>query len=215
MRQRVLEHVRELGVPGLLVDELERAELRDQRRDALADLATRARSRSANSRPMTDAIWSARFGSSSSRSRRAIRTPWMLSGTATSASGRVTTTTVAVAPEHALLEQRFRHLLDEERVALRLAGDERELVGNRAAARMAPAIAAMSSPASACQHDATVIAAVAERLAYAGAVREDHAGFARRRRRRRGKPGTPRRPHRSSAGPRPASRAAVSRRRAA
>ncbi len=61
VRERVLEHVRQLGMERLLVDQLEAAQLLDLGADAVArPRVMRSSRRSANSRPITDATWMAR-----------------------------------------------------------------------------------------------------------------------------------------------------------
>ncbi len=96
---------------------------------------------------------------------RAMSTSWMVSGTAISASSRASTTVPVLAPQRAVLEERARHLLDEERVALGLRGDQvaQRLGGTAAVPSSEPVIVRHLGRRERPQRHAHVVAAVAER----------------------------------------------------
>ena len=155
-------------------------------------LQTASSSRSGNSRPSTEAVWSTRRGSSASRSTRASRTSCTRVGDGLlRADGRV-------------LEQGARQLLQEEGVAVGLVDDLLERVGVRCAARRARRAARRGSrPGSAAAGRAGSRTTPASRGpgTPVGRCRPGRAG--RPGCSPRAGRGTPRRGGRSSGGPRP------------
>ena len=105
----------------------------------------RSSSRCVNSRPITAASCSAWRGSSSSRSMRDISTSWIVSGTDDLIERPAQHPARALAPDRAGLAERLDQLLDEERVALGLAPDQRvQLAGRSSDASTASVISAAS-----------------------------------------------------------------------
>ena len=84
----------------------------------------RSSRRRVNSRPMTEASCSVRFGASCKRSIRAMITSWMVSGTKISSSALGQDIAVSGPSEGPDLQEGLDHLLDEEGIAFGLADDQ-------------------------------------------------------------------------------------------
>ena len=103
---------------------------------------------------------------------RALSTSWMVSGTTIAAASRASTTSPFCAPQAAVLDERAGHLLDEERIALGLRGDERLRLGRelRAAEQRARHRGDVGR-GERLERDPQVVAPIAERVAVAGPMR--------------------------------------------